>query len=68
MTKPTTTGWGGRRDGAGRPEGPGNRLLRIQATDAEYREILAVLSTRDRTTALLDAAAVAQMMKGEDDG
>ena len=55
MTKSTTRG--GRRKGAGRPTGPGNRLLRIQATDAEY-ETIKTLSTRQRTNALLDAVAI----------
>jgi len=55
-----TTTHGGQRKGAGRPTGKGNRLLRIQATDAEYRELLA-LNTRQRTLALLDAAAVVRM-------
>ena len=66
MTKSTH---GGRRKGAGRRRGPGNRLLRIQATDAEYAHILA-LSTRQRTHALLDAVAMANYygeLKGEDD-
>jgi len=58
-----TMSWGGKREGAGRPTGPGNRLLRIQATDEEYEQILATLTTRERTTALLDAG-----QRGEDDG
>lgn len=54
--------WGGRREGAGRPAGEGNRLLRIQATDDEYEAILTALKPRERTQALLGAG-----QKGEDD-
>lgn len=62
-----TTTHGGRREGAGRKPGEApQKLTRLAAMDAELQEIHTWLSPRQRTLALLDAAAVVRMEREMD--
>jgi len=60
--------WGGSREGAGRPgsEYPRQNLI-ISCTDAEFKRIKGVLSTRERAEVLLSVGSKKKGPRGEND-